>query len=38
MDVYRLWTPLHWASGSGRSDIADVLLQNRADIRAKDDE
>jgi hypothetical protein len=34
----RQWTPLHWASGSGRCDIAEILLENGADVRAKDDE
>jgi hypothetical protein len=36
--IFRQWTPLHWASGSGRSDIAELLIQNGADIHAKDDE
>ncbi len=37
MLFYRQWTSLHWASGSGRCDIAEALLQHRADIHAKDD-
>ena len=29
-------TPLHWASRRGRTDIMKVLLEEGADVNAKD--
>jgi len=30
------WTPLHWAARNGRIEIARLLLQNGADVNAKE--
>ena len=27
-------TPLHWAAGSGRANVVDWLIKNKADINA----
>ncbi len=30
------WTPLHWAAANGHKDVAEFLLENKADVNAKD--
>jgi hypothetical protein len=35
-DDYSGWTPLHWATYNGHIEIARLLLQNEADVNAKD--
>jgi ankyrin repeat protein len=30
------WTPLHYAAKRGRTDLAELLLANKADVNAKD--
>ena len=30
------WTPLHWAAVNGHKDVAELLLANKAEVNAKD--